>query len=232
VGSSLRGITSGLAKLHIIRAKSLIRSGTGIAHGIGLFDPLTYTWWSSAATFAPPSLSTRLLRRRQFAGAAFVAEIDHQLSPFSPKTIGTIADRVIVQVENLRDRPQLIHRRAAAKAFARRVSRVSAFPSRTRPIKSARRRINKIKESRREMQCPQQESFQPALASHFFATDGIGDTKKQTLPPQLDSETRLTRRANALLLLDDGMSCAAIAKVLYLDDDTIRYGTNCLARKG
>jgi hypothetical protein len=37
------------------------------------------------------------------------------------------------------------------------------------------------------------------------------------------AETRLTRRANALLLLDDGMSCAAIAKVLYLDDDTIRY---------
>ena|SRR5947208_2789481 len=27
------------------------------------------------------------------------------------------------------------------------------------------------------------------------------------------AETRLTRRANALLLLDDGMSCAAIAKV-------------------
>ena len=26
------------------------------------------------------------------------------------------------------------------------------------------------------------------------------------------AETRLTRRANALLLLDDGMSCAAIAK--------------------
>jgi transposase len=33
---------------------------------------------------------------------------------------------------------------------------------------------------------------------------------------------RLTRRANALLLLDDGMSCEAIAKVLFLDDDTIR----------
>ena len=33
---------------------------------------------------------------------------------------------------------------------------------------------------------------------------------------------RLGRRANALLLLDDGMSCAAIAKVLFLDDDTIR----------
>ena len=30
------------------------------------------------------------------------------------------------------------------------------------------------------------------------------------------------RRANALVLLDDGMSCEAIAKVLLLDDDTIR----------
>jgi len=35
-------------------------------------------------------------------------------------------------------------------------------------------------------------------------------------------EHRLARRANALLLLDDGLSCAAIAKVLFLDDDTIR----------
>jgi transposase len=33
---------------------------------------------------------------------------------------------------------------------------------------------------------------------------------------------RLARRANALVLLDDGMSYAAIAKVLFLDDDTIR----------
>ena len=33
---------------------------------------------------------------------------------------------------------------------------------------------------------------------------------------------RLARRANALLLLDDGMSCETVAKVLYLDDDTIR----------
>jgi transposase len=33
---------------------------------------------------------------------------------------------------------------------------------------------------------------------------------------------RLARHANALLLLDDGMSCEAVAKVLYLDDDTIR----------
>ncbi len=33
---------------------------------------------------------------------------------------------------------------------------------------------------------------------------------------------RLARRANALVLLDDGMSCANIAKVLLLDDDTVR----------
>jgi transposase len=33
---------------------------------------------------------------------------------------------------------------------------------------------------------------------------------------------RLARRANALLLLDDGMSCEAVAKVLFLDDDTVR----------
>jgi transposase len=33
---------------------------------------------------------------------------------------------------------------------------------------------------------------------------------------------RLARRANALVLLDDGMSCAAVAQVLLLDDDTVR----------
>jgi len=33
---------------------------------------------------------------------------------------------------------------------------------------------------------------------------------------------RLARRANALVLLDDGMSYAAVAKVLLIDDDTVR----------
>ena len=33
---------------------------------------------------------------------------------------------------------------------------------------------------------------------------------------------RLARRANALVLLDQGMSCASVASVLLLDDDTIR----------
>jgi len=32
----------------------------------------------------------------------------------------------------------------------------------------------------------------------------------------------IARRANAILLLDDGKSCQAIAEFLHLDDDTIR----------
>ena len=32
----------------------------------------------------------------------------------------------------------------------------------------------------------------------------------------------VARRANAILLLDDGMSCGAVAQVLYLDDWTVR----------
>jgi hypothetical protein len=31
----------------------------------------------------------------------------------------------------------------------------------------------------------------------------------------------VARRANALLLLDEGKSCDAVARVLYLDDDTV-----------
>jgi transposase len=36
------------------------------------------------------------------------------------------------------------------------------------------------------------------------------------------TEQRLARRANAMLLLDDGWSCERAAKALYLDDDTVR----------
>jgi transposase len=32
----------------------------------------------------------------------------------------------------------------------------------------------------------------------------------------------LWRRANAVVLLDDGLSCEAVAKLLFVDDDTIR----------
>jgi DNA-binding NarL/FixJ family response regulator len=43
---------------------------------------------------------------------------------------------------------------------------------------------------------------------------------------------RLARRANALVLLDDGMSCEAIANVLFLDDDTVRTWYNLYQEDG
>jgi hypothetical protein len=43
---------------------------------------------------------------------------------------------------------------------------------------------------------------------------------------------RLSRRANALVLLDDGMSCEAIAKVLFVDDDTSGTGTSPTRKMG
>jgi transposase len=42
----------------------------------------------------------------------------------------------------------------------------------------------------------------------------------------------IARRANALLLLDDGESCVQIAKFLYLDDDTIRGWLKTYKRDG
>jgi DNA-binding NarL/FixJ family response regulator len=36
------------------------------------------------------------------------------------------------------------------------------------------------------------------------------------------TEHRLARRENALLLLDEGMSFEAVARVLFIDDDTVR----------
>jgi transposase len=46
------------------------------------------------------------------------------------------------------------------------------------------------------------------------------------------AESRVTRRANALLLLDDGWSCAKTARALYMDDDTIRYWHELYHQKG
>ena len=43
---------------------------------------------------------------------------------------------------------------------------------------------------------------------------------------------RLARRANALVLLDDGMSCAAVARVLLLDDNTVRTWHRLYAEEG
>jgi len=63
----------------------------------------------------------------------------------------------------------------------------------------------------------------------------LDTTTREELISQLrDGKTgvRLARRANALLLLDDGMSCEAVAKVLYMDDDTIRYWYKLYREKG
>ena len=46
------------------------------------------------------------------------------------------------------------------------------------------------------------------------------------------AEHRLSRRANALVLLDRGMSCEAIASVLLLDDDTVRTWCRLYRRDG
>ena len=43
---------------------------------------------------------------------------------------------------------------------------------------------------------------------------------------------RLARRANALVLLDQGMSCQSVAKVLLLDGDTIRSWYQLYQREG
>lgn len=42
----------------------------------------------------------------------------------------------------------------------------------------------------------------------------------------------IARRANAILLLDDGLSCVAVARVLYLDDDTVRGWHEAFANQG
>ena len=48
----------------------------------------------------------------------------------------------------------------------------------------------------------------------------------EKLVRQTSSPRGVARRANALLLLDESLSCEAIARVLYIDDDTVRGWTN------
>ena len=43
---------------------------------------------------------------------------------------------------------------------------------------------------------------------------------------------RLARRANALVLLHDGLSCAVIAKMLLLDTTRSGLGIRCIRRTG
>jgi transposase len=44
--------------------------------------------------------------------------------------------------------------------------------------------------------------------------------------------SRLTRRANALVLLDDGWSCQEVAAALLLNDDTIRGWHKLFEQRG
>jgi transposase len=46
------------------------------------------------------------------------------------------------------------------------------------------------------------------------------------------AEHRLARRANAILLLDDGWSCERVAKALYLNDDTVRSWRKLYEERG
>ena len=46
------------------------------------------------------------------------------------------------------------------------------------------------------------------------------------------AEHRLARRANAIVLLDKGWSCAKVAGAFLLDDDTVRGWFNAYQRNG
>jgi transposase len=54
-----------------------------------------------------------------------------------------------------------------------------------------------------------------------FLTADLRSTLERTVR-RTSASHGLARRANAILLLDDGLSCEAVAKVLYIDDDTVR----------
>lgn len=60
---------------------------------------------------------------------------------------------------------------------------------------------------------------------HMIRPGFLNAEERKKLIAQVRSglaEHRVARRANAILLLDDGLSCEQAAKVLYLDDDTVR----------
>jgi transposase len=83
-------------------------------------------------------------------------------------------------------------------------------------------------------------NFQPAMARNIWPQNGgnlqvlsLTVTSRQVVGVEANNCKEITRReararggvsrrANAILLLDDGFSCTQIAKVLYIDDDTVR----------
>jgi transposase len=52
------------------------------------------------------------------------------------------------------------------------------------------------------------------------------------LPRDGSAAHRLARRANALVLLDDGWSCEKVAKALFVEDDTERAWHGLYAQDG
>ena len=64
------------------------------------------------------------------------------------------------------------------------------------------------------------DSYRVMIRGGFLSASERADLKTVISHP---SEIHgVARRATAILLLDDGLSCAEVARVLYLDDDTVR----------
>src|SRR5271167_4372481 len=74
------------------------------------------------------------------------------------------------------------------------------------------------------------ESFEGMIRPGFL----LGDERSALMARARDGSVthRLARRANALVLLDDGLSCEQVARVLLLDDDTIRRWHGAFAEGG
>ena len=74
------------------------------------------------------------------------------------------------------------------------------------------------------------DSFEGMIRAGFL----LGDERSALIALARDGSVthRLARRANALVLLDDGLSCEQVARVLLLDDDTIRRWHGAFAEGG
>ena len=74
------------------------------------------------------------------------------------------------------------------------------------------------------------DSFEGMIRLGFL----LGDGRSALIALARDGSVthRLARRANAPVLLDDGLSCEQVARVLLLDDDTIRRWHGAFAEGG
>src|SRR5665647_39997 len=68
------------------------------------------------------------------------------------------------------------------------------------------------------------------IRAHFLSPEDRADLI--ALARNGSAAHRLARRANALVLLDDGWSCENVARALLLDDDTIRGWHGLFVSKG